>query len=93
MAITVFSIWALSYCTKTTFFRQALQFNVGREILGAAKQAKITPRSHFERRRAIFGAGRFPRVEKNFVDLKVISSTGSFLLAFSEWKAFPVLNS
>ena len=27
------------------------------------------------------------RVEKNFVDRKIISSTGSFLLAFSEWKA------
>ena len=33
------------------------------------------------------------RVEKNFVDRKVISSTGSFLLAFSEWKALSVLNS
>ena len=33
------------------------------------------------------------RVEKNFVDRKIILSTGSFLLAFSEWKAFYVLNS
>ena len=33
------------------------------------------------------------RVEKNFVDRKIISSTGSFLLAFSKWKAFSVLNS
>ena len=33
------------------------------------------------------------RVEKNFVDSKIILSTGSFLLAFSEWKAFSVLNS
>ena len=32
-------------------------------------------------------------VEKNFVDRKIISSTGSFLLSFSEWKAFSVLNS
>ena len=47
--------WSLSYCTKTTFLRQAFQFNVGREILGAAKQPKISPRSHFERPCAIFG--------------------------------------
>ena len=33
------------------------------------------------------------RVKKNFVDRKIISSLGSFLLAFSEWKAFFVLNS
>ena len=33
------------------------------------------------------------RVEKNFVDRKIILSTGSFLLAFCEWKAFSVLNS
>ena len=33
------------------------------------------------------------RVEKNFLDRKIISSTGLFLLAFSEWKAFSVLNS
>ena len=51
-----FLIWSLSYRTKTTFFRQAFQFNVGREILGATKQAKISPRSHFERPRANFGA-------------------------------------
>ena len=43
---------------------------------------------------AIFAHGRsVSRVEKKFVDGKIISSTGSFLLAFSEWKAFSVLNS
>ena len=47
-------------------------------------QQNISPRRHFERPRAIFGARPVYRVEKNFVDRKIISSTGSFLLAFSE---------
>ena len=79
---------------KRHFSVRRSNLNVGREILGASKQAKISPRSHFERPRAIFGARpvKFSRWQKNFVDRKIISSTGSFLLAFSEWKAFLVLN-
>ena len=84
------SYWSLAYRTKTTFFRQAFQFNVGREILGAAKQAKISPKESFRApsRHIWCTATRFSRVEKNFVDRKIISSTGSFLLAYSKWKAF-----
>ena len=76
-----------------TFFRQAFQFNVGREILGAAKQAKISPRSHFERPRAIFGTRPV-----SFLTLRKILLTGKlfrlqvhFFSLFLSGKLFPFL--
>ena len=80
---------------------QKRHFSVRRSNLTLAarswvqQRAKIFPRSHFECPGTIFGTRPvgFSSVEKKFVDRKIISTTGSFLLAFSEWKAFPILSS
>ena len=81
-----------SYRTKTTFFRQAFQFNVGREILGAAKQAKISPRSHFERPpRHIWWPVSFLALRKILLTGKLFRLRVHFFSLFRSGKLFPFL--
>ena len=88
MAVTFFSQFGLFH---TVLKRH---FSVRRSNLTLAARSWVQQESFRAPLRHIWcTAGRFSRVEKNVVDRKIISSTGSFLLAFSEWKAFSVLNS